>query len=128
MAGFPGWEHKPPRHAGGCRLHADRAILARVGADENTRIANILACQGRTCNVRPGVVHGVLRDTRQNKQPSRMMAMGVSFAAFEAPGPGTRFFRWDGRDGRGLSVPSGVYFYNLKAPGIDESRRMILLP
>jgi len=25
-------------------------------------------------------------------------------------------------------VVGGVYFYNLRAPGIEESRRMILLP
>ncbi|MBU1698709.1 MAG: T9SS type A sorting domain-containing protein [Candidatus Eisenbacteria bacterium] len=35
---------------------------------------------------------------------------------------------WDGLDGAGRAVPSGVYFYNLRAPGIEESRRMILLP
>ena len=35
---------------------------------------------------------------------------------------------WDGRDESGRKMESGVYFYNLAAPGIDESRKMILLP
>jgi hypothetical protein len=35
---------------------------------------------------------------------------------------------WDGRDDAGEKVGSGIYFYQLTAPGVDESRRMILLP
>jgi hypothetical protein len=35
---------------------------------------------------------------------------------------------WDGRDAEGQNVAGGVYFYKLAAPGIAESRRMILLP
>jgi len=35
---------------------------------------------------------------------------------------------WDGRDAEGKKVAGGVYFYKLAAPGIAESRRMILLP
>jgi hypothetical protein len=35
---------------------------------------------------------------------------------------------WDGRDEAGEKVGSGVYFYQLTAPGVEESRRMILLP
>ena len=43
-------------------------------------------------------------------------------------GPGAHEVRWDGRDQDGQKVSSGVYFYNLLGPGIEESRRMILLP
>jgi hypothetical protein len=35
---------------------------------------------------------------------------------------------WDGRDDAGQKVGSGIYFYQLNAPGVGESRRMILLP
>ncbi len=35
---------------------------------------------------------------------------------------------WDGRDEAGKKVASGTYFYQLRAPGVEESRRMILLP
>jgi hypothetical protein len=35
---------------------------------------------------------------------------------------------WDGRDDAGVKVGSGIYFYQLIAPGVEESRRMILLP
>jgi len=41
---------------------------------------------------------------------------------------GSHSVRWDGRDESGRKVASGVYFYNLAADGISESRKMILLP
>ncbi|MBN1827482.1 MAG: T9SS type A sorting domain-containing protein [Candidatus Eisenbacteria bacterium] len=34
---------------------------------------------------------------------------------------------WDGRNARGRSVPSGVYFYRLTAPGVEMTRKMVLL-
>jgi len=33
---------------------------------------------------------------------------------------------WDGRDDLGRQLASGVYFYQLNAPGISETRRMVL--
>jgi hypothetical protein len=41
---------------------------------------------------------------------------------------GCHTVRWDGLDDVGRGVSGGVYFYSLRAPGIEESRRMILLP
>jgi len=41
---------------------------------------------------------------------------------------GRQEVRWDGLDEAGRQAPGGVYFYNLTAPGVAESRRMILLP
>jgi hypothetical protein len=34
---------------------------------------------------------------------------------------------WDGRDDAGNAVASGVYFYQLEAPGYKESKKMVLL-
>ncbi len=41
---------------------------------------------------------------------------------------GSHTVQWDGLDETGRRVAGGVYFYNLRAPGIEESRQMILLP
>ncbi|MCK4412021.1 MAG: hypothetical protein KAY32_00620 [Candidatus Eisenbacteria sp.] len=41
---------------------------------------------------------------------------------------GKHTVQWDGRDDDGNKVCGGVYFYNLTAPGVRESRQMILLP
>ena len=35
--------------------------------------------------------------------------------------------QWDGRDRRGLAVPAGVYFYQLRAPGFSATRKMMVV-
>ena len=35
---------------------------------------------------------------------------------------------WDGRDGRGIGMPSGMYVYQLSTPTYRQSKKMILLP
>ena len=41
--------------------------------------------------------------------------------------PGLQEIEWDGRDGRGHTTGSGVYFYRLEAGGQILSRKMILI-
>ncbi len=41
--------------------------------------------------------------------------------------PGAHSVVWDGRDDAGMDVPSGMYFYTLKAAGVSQSRKMMLL-
>jgi len=43
-----------------------------------------------------------------------------------AAGPHT--IPWDGRDDEDRALHGGVYFYSLRAPGVEECRQMILLP
>lgn len=44
-----------------------------------------------------------------------------------APQAASRYqVEWDGRDDLGRSLASGVYFYQLNAPGTTETRRMVL--
>jgi len=33
---------------------------------------------------------------------------------------------WDGRDGSGHPVPSGIYFIRIRGPGIDEASRVVV--
>jgi hypothetical protein len=40
---------------------------------------------------------------------------------------GRRELAWDGRDEHGADVASGVYCYRLEAPGVLETKRMVLL-
>jgi hypothetical protein len=41
---------------------------------------------------------------------------------------GRHIVTWDGRDDAGRKVVAGIYFYQLRAPGVQESRRMVVLP
>ncbi|MEA2062492.1 MAG: FlgD immunoglobulin-like domain containing protein, partial [Gemmatimonadota bacterium] len=42
-------------------------------------------------------------------------------------GPGRYSVNWDGRDGRGRAVPSGVYFYRLRAGSFSRVRKMVMV-
>ena len=47
----------------------------------------------------------------------------------EEPRPaGANSIQWDGRDSEGRQLASGVYFYSLTALGVNESRKVIILP
>jgi hypothetical protein len=41
--------------------------------------------------------------------------------------PGVKSVTWDGRDSRGTSVSSGIYFYRLRAGGEVITRKMVLI-
>jgi hypothetical protein len=40
---------------------------------------------------------------------------------------GRHIATWDGRDDRGESVSSGVYFYRMTQPGFEQTRKMLLM-
>jgi hypothetical protein len=40
---------------------------------------------------------------------------------------GTHVVTWNGRDGRGLQLPSGVYFYKLESATFSAARKMLML-
>ncbi|MXZ75659.1 MAG: S8 family serine peptidase [Gemmatimonadetes bacterium] len=42
-------------------------------------------------------------------------------------GPGRYALTWNGRDGDGRAVPSGVYLYRMTAGGIEQNGKMLLL-
>ncbi|MDE2926857.1 MAG: S8 family serine peptidase [Acidobacteriota bacterium] len=45
----------------------------------------------------------------------------------EAHGPGRYVRTWNGMDGAGRAVPSGVYLYRMTAEGIEQNGKMLLL-
>jgi len=40
---------------------------------------------------------------------------------------GVHSVRWDGRDGRGVDVGSGVYLYRMEADGLAETAKMVFI-
>ncbi|MCX6144903.1 MAG: carboxypeptidase regulatory-like domain-containing protein [Ignavibacteriales bacterium] len=45
----------------------------------------------------------------------------------EVMSAGSHVVTWNGRDSRGMQLPSGVYFYRLESPGFTAARRMLML-
>ncbi len=55
-------------------------------------------------------------------------ASGKAVASWsEVQSPGAHHVRWNGRDGRGMSVPSGLYFYRLETDEFTLSRKMLMV-
>jgi len=66
-------------------------------------------------------VAGEVRIDIYNVLGHRVRALGGPFAA------GDHELIWDGRDGAGRSVASGMYFYRFDSEGVQQVRRMLLL-
>jgi rare lipoprotein A (peptidoglycan hydrolase) len=40
---------------------------------------------------------------------------------------GRQMASWDGRDEKGQDIASGIYFYRMKAPGFEMTRKVVIL-
>jgi flagellar hook assembly protein FlgD len=40
---------------------------------------------------------------------------------------GEKYVKWDGRNNSGMLVASGIYFFKVKTPTIEETKKMLLL-
>jgi flagellar hook assembly protein FlgD len=96
--------------------------------------------------IRVGKDRGLLLESRPNPTTgaatlsfSLARAGEVSLAIYNASGrrvrallsgsrgPGTYAARWDGRDEKGIEVPSGIYFYKLFALDRNEVGKVVVL-
>ncbi|MFQ6092080.1 MAG: choice-of-anchor D domain-containing protein [bacterium] len=84
-------------------------------------------------------IHYALPDARRKRQDARQESFFVFLKIYNLLGqevktlvdeeqePGYYTVTWDGRDSSGREVPSGIYFYRLKAGNYSSTKRMVLL-
>jgi len=126
--------------AGGSDAYATEAIeriefLFEFSNVEDPREAAGLIRTVRLFQNRPNPVLSATQISFELPQPG-----SVELSVYEADGrlvrtllaeereAGRHSIAWDGANEAGRKVPGGAYFYRLRAPGMEESRRMILLP
>lgn len=56
-----------------------------------------------------------------------VLGQEVAVLVRRAQNPGGYAVQWNGLDRRGVAVPSGVYFYQLKTPGFTATRKLIVV-
>jgi len=56
-----------------------------------------------------------------------LLGQKVSTLVNEYLSAGTKIVNWDGRDNKGASVPSGIYFYQLRSGDFIEKKKMVFL-
>ena len=70
---------------------------------------------------------GVWRPIHANLTIYNILGQRVRTLVNENKLPGRYEIFWDGKDDKGKEVSSGIYFYQLKAGGFKETRKMVLL-
>ena len=40
---------------------------------------------------------------------------------------GDNFLRWDGRDNKGAQCGSGIYFYKLSTPSLNQTKKLVIM-
>ncbi len=56
-----------------------------------------------------------------------ILGQRVNILADEYMAAGYKTVNWDGRDVKGMEVPSGVYFYRLRSEGFLQTKKMLLI-
>jgi flagellar hook assembly protein FlgD len=51
--------------------------------------------------------------------------MGQAIKSFPVA-EGQNQLNWDGRDSKGLNCSSGIYFYKLSTPSLNQTRKMVI--
>ncbi|RPJ44096.1 MAG: hypothetical protein EHM19_07310, partial [Candidatus Latescibacterota bacterium] len=66
---------------------------------------------------------GMVRLDVYNVRGERVRVLGE-----EPVGPGPHAVEWNGRDYRGRALPPGVYFVRMEAPGMIDTKKVLLVP
>ncbi|MCI0330862.1 MAG: T9SS type A sorting domain-containing protein [candidate division Zixibacteria bacterium] len=78
-------------------------------------------------NANTRIVFALPEAGRATLEAFNLLGQKVGTLVDEYLSAGTKIVSWNGRDNRGAPVPSGVYFYQLRAGGFKETKKMLVL-
>jgi len=62
-----------------------------------------------------------------NLEVYNILGQRIRILAEKEEEPGLKIISWEGKDDRGLSVPTGIYFYRLTAQDFVDTKKMVYL-
>jgi hypothetical protein len=74
-----------------------------------------------------GIGGGPQQSVQTTLRVYNILGQRVKTLVDEPKSPGIYYQTWDGKDEQGNKVSSGVYFYQLRASGYNETKKMVLL-
>lgn len=78
-------------------------------------------------NAKTVIEYGLPEDAEVEIQITNLLGQKVSTLVSEYQTAGFKRVIWDGRDNSGRDLPSGVYFYNIRAKDFSAKKRAILM-
>lgn len=67
------------------------------------------------------------KDGRVTLELFNLLGEKVRTLVDEVLGAGTKTVNWDGRDDKGIPLPSGIYLYQLRSEDFKETKKMLIL-
>jgi hypothetical protein len=67
------------------------------------------------------------KDGRTTLEIFNVLGQKVNTLVDEYMRAGTKIVNWDGRDNRGMEVPSGIYFYRLRSENFLQTKKMLMI-
>jgi hypothetical protein len=74
-----------------------------------------------------GIGGGTQQSVQTTLRVYNILGQRVKTLVDEPKSPGIYYQTWDGKDEQGNKVSSGVYFYQLRAGGYNQTKKMVLL-
>jgi len=74
-----------------------------------------------------GIGGGPQQSVQTSLKVYNILGQRVKTLVDEPKSPGVYYQTWDGKDEQGNKVSSGVYFYQLRAGGYNQTKKMVLL-
>jgi len=78
-------------------------------------------------NANTQITFALPKSGRTKLEVFNVLGQKISTLVDEFLTAGTKTVNWDGRDEKGIPVPSGVYFYQLQAAEFRETKKMLVL-
>ncbi len=123
---------KVPRSGTGTDVYGgcfNTAEVREIRNSENTRPAGFLLSQNypNPFNPTTNFEFSLARSAHVRIDIFNVLGQRVMTVVDEEMKPGAYLADWDGKDEKGNSVSSGIYFYRMQAGSFSEMKRMVLL-